>query len=233
MDDQPGGSQFEHFSLFFNSKLPIVQTSLKLLLPILEIKPSCQNQNIQQTILNNPSAFSVLVALNQQITRGCNITIYLSWTFGACEYQVSCRNMGKFPRNMNGVFELTRVTRRNSPGEHLQPLSPWDPPLKGGGYPKFSGHAPAAVAEGVLKQKNRDTPRNCGKNGVLIFCEGGEPKFSGHTPAAVSEGVPTRKIGTHPELRENWCPDFFGGGGAWDPFCEGSPGFPQLNRLKV
>ena len=80
---------------FLNSKPPIVQTSLKLLLPILEIKPSCQNQNIQQTILNNPSAFSVLVALNQQITRGCNITIYLSWTFGARQYQVSCRNMGK------------------------------------------------------------------------------------------------------------------------------------------
>ena len=135
----------------------------------------------------------------------------------------------KIPRSMNGVFELTR---RNNPGEHLQPLTPLDPPPKGGGYPKFSGHAPAAVSEGVLK-KNRDTPRNCGKNGVLIFCEGGDPKFSGHTPAAVSEGVPTRKIGTRPELRENWCPDFFRWGGAWDPLCEGSPGFPQLNRFKV
>ena len=124
---------------FTDSKPPIVQTSLKLFLPILEIKPSCQNQNIQQTIHNNPSAFSVLVAWNQQITRGCNITIYMSWTFGACKYQVSCRNMGKIPRNMNGVFELTR---RNSPGEHLQPLSPLDPPPKGGATRNFRDTLP-------------------------------------------------------------------------------------------
>ena len=118
---------------------------------------------------------------------------------------------------MNGVIELTR---RNSPGEHLQPLSPLDPPPKGGVTRNFRDTLPLRFQR-VSWKKNRDTPRNCGKNGVLIFCEGGDPKFSGHTPTAVSEGVPTRKIGTRPELRENWCPDFFGGGGHGTPSARG------------
>ena len=174
---------------FENSKPPIVQTSLKLLLPILETKTSCQNQNIQRTTQNNPSAFSVLVGLNQQRTRGCNITVYLSWTFGACKYQVSCRNMGKIPRNMNGVFELTR---RNSPGEHLQPLSPLDPPPKGGVTRNFRGHAPAAVSEGVLKKKSGHASK-LREEWCPDFLRGGRPKIFGTHSRCGFGGCPDKK----------------------------------------
>ena len=56
-------------------------------------------------------------------------------------------------------------------GHPLKLRGKWCPDFLrgGGGNPKFSGHTPAAISEVVLTTEYRDTPRNFGKNGVLIF----------------------------------------------------------------
>ena len=135
--------------------------------------------------------------------------------------------MGKIPRNMNGVFELTR---RNSPGEHLQPLSPLDPPPKGGGLPEIFGTRSRCGFRGCPEKKIGTRLETAGRMVSWFFARGATQNFR-DTPAAVSEGVPTRKIGTRPELRENWCPDFFGGGGMGPPL-RGVAGIPSAQQTQ-
>ena len=143
--------------------------------------------------------------------------------FGAARYQVSSCNMGQNLRRMNGVIELTR---KRTPATRHDPA----PALEGGNTQNFSGHIPAAVSEGVLKISLGHTPKLRGK-WCPDFSGRGGAKFSGHTPAAVSEGVMAKNRDTPRNCGKNGvliC--LVGeGGGAWDLFCEGSQGSPELN----